>query len=284
MADLSVQDDSGTSLKGWARAGFEAAKGRNKGASRIQWAALATVVIGLLLQEVAHVAYAAGAIALVCQVAVWLLQRSARNLHHLASTAHRRAMLTDAFGKFEHLDAADIVPEFPEGLAALAAKLDDGAYYASTHGPGADRLAGHLQESAFWSRHLYRRAAQAAYLAFAVKLSVVVAAVLISLPAAGEGVGVQIARIIVVVLGALIAQNDLGKAELWSAAARAAGDVDRRVEASFGGTEKMLAIFADYHVATALAPPIPTRVYDNNRNRLNALWARERATASGNSR
>lgn len=38
----------------------------------------------------------------------------------------------------------------------------------------------------------------------------------------------------------------------------------------------MLAVVADYAVATAAAPPLPTSVYNNEKDRLEDLWRTHR--------
>jgi hypothetical protein len=76
------------------------------------------------------------------------------------------------------------------------------------------------------------------------------------------------------ILAFLITADGVTRALAWGSAAQQAGDVDRRLErCDPDGSEAVLAIWGDYSVATATAPPIPTPVYRKHKEQLEHGWA-----------
>src|SRR3989442_4498343 len=80
-------------------------------------------------------------------------------------------MLMWAFGETsEPLDAVDLRSSFGPSVEQRAHALEDPNFYSSTLPPGRNRFVDMFQESAFWSKHLYRRAGWMAVVACALML------------------------------------------------------------------------------------------------------------------
>lgn len=188
----------------------------------------------------------------------------------------RRALLMDALGTTqEPFDVADLRQRMSPDAEATAADFEDPNYYASGAQPGAERLYALVQESAFYSTHLFTAAARTAEQLVWASVVGLVLALLVALTAATSGtLGVTIARIAVLAIGGVIAFDYYSQYVAWCRAARVAERVDQRIEKvaqpSLG--ETAMAIFSDYASATSIAPPIPTSVYARTSAKLKETW------------
>jgi len=262
-----------SSLLGLARAGSEAAKNW----SRLRFISqIAVLACGLLAFFVSGApAYFAAVGALVAQLASWVCALRAQQVHQQAEQVRRRAILFDALGgTAERLDVTDLWRLFDEKTRARAASLDEPDYYASTRDPGPDRLMEILKESTFWSKHLYAVSARRAFKGVAAVIACVLIFALLVLPNTSGEIPLLIARGLVLFLGFVVGVDQLGRAIAWTDAKNRLEALHRRLElASLDDMEPCLAIFSDYTAATSLAPPIPTTVYESEREGLNSLWS-----------
>ena len=182
-------------------------------------------------------------------------------------------MLIDALGETaEPLDLADLRQGFTKG-AERAATSEDIGYYASTEPRGERRLLDHLQESAFWSKHLYSAAAGTGLVFWIGILALTAMVGVFAQPFLSAPATLVFSRGVALVLTFVSATDGITRALDWLASAQLAGAVDRRLEAIRPGQqEALLAIFADYGVATTFAAPIPGTVYRAEKARLERLW------------
>jgi hypothetical protein len=133
-----------------------------------------------------------------------------------------------------------------------------------------------LQESAFWSKHLFEIVAKRTiWLLLLISFAVIVVVLLIAPLVINQAVSL-IPNIILVFLAFVIA-DELSTAFAWREAANRCDAVDRRLEKILAegnepSQEVMLAIFSDYAVATAAAPPIPKDIYEAEWEHLNQSW------------
>jgi hypothetical protein len=264
------------SLLALYRAEFEEAKKRFR---YRYWANVGTLAAGLaVIVSPPPLTYLLAVLGLLTQVAAWWLRYEGGRLQGIAEEARRRSILIGALGATqEPLDTTDLRQRFSHKAEKESDKYEDTDYYASTEPPGPERFRDYLQESAFWSKHLYAAAARKSFIAVAVFLATVLVVALIALLLVSGSVAVTVVRAFVVFLGFLPASDELGRALAWRAAAIQADAVDRRLERLDGlSTEPALAVFGDYSVATVTAPPIPTSVHDSEQVRLNQLWAERR--------
>lgn len=234
--------------------------------------------VGALLAPVQSV-YPLSVMALVTEALAWWCRYVASTLHGRGEEARRRALLLDSFGRTqEPLDITDLRARFSPRAQRRADKFEDTNYYASSEPPGLARLRGHLQESAFWSKHLYDAAAiRSRWHAFGVPviLTVVIA---LAWPVLPSSIGTLLARALVLFLSLLFAFDEFSRNLAWGAASAQAERVDRRLEAlKVDDLEPVLALFGDYSVATAGAPPIPSSVYQSEKARLDELWKQRKA-------
>ncbi len=224
-------------------------------------------------------AYVSALASLLLQGVRWWLQRVAADRHSLGSTIKRRALLIESLGpSSEQLDIRllrDLAGADAEQKAAVYAMPE--TYYASTHTPGLERLRENLQESAFFSHSLYRMAARAGFTKFGITVACIIVGLLAVAAFAPREIGPVIANCILAFVAFLVSADQLGQAMNWQAAATAVERVERRLEKiTPNGPEPYMAAFTDYEAATAIAPAVPTALYERERERLDRIWREHR--------
>jgi len=245
----------------------------------------------LMLLPIGFFVYGLAVIAMITEILAWWFRNKGEHYHSLSRELMRRAMLLNAFGKSdESLDVTDLLNSFgEEKLIQKASRLDE-KFYAKPYFEG-EGLLGNLQESAFWSKHLFEIAAQRTiWLLVLISFAVIFVVFLVEPLVIYQDVSL-IPKIIVVFLAFVIA-DELSTAFAWREAAKRCEAVDRRVEKILAevnepSQEAILAIFSDYAVATAAAPPIPKRIYEEQWEHLEQSWkdrmaARQTANVKNN--
>jgi len=106
-------------------------------------------------------------------------------------------------------------------------------------------------------------------------------AVLVAIPLAPDGGGLILARVLVTVLTFGAALTQINEIMAWRTAEGKIEAVDRRLDvlADYSDDqlksdriEALFAVYGDYCIATAAAPPVPLWIYQRERARLNELW------------
>lgn len=220
------------------------------------------------------IAYVCSVAAFVTEAIAYVVRQMASERQSHASEAMRRARLMDALGHTaEPLDLADIRAGFSKRTEKAASGHEDPSYYATTASVGPKRLVEILQESAFWSKHLYEAASVRGLILWSAVLVVVLGTIVFGMPFFSPNLLLNLARAAALFLAFVSATDGLTRALEWRSAAKRTGCVDRRLEHVSGAEqEPLLAVFADYSVITAAAPPIPPSIYKAERTRLNELW------------
>jgi hypothetical protein len=235
--------------------------------------AAACLTIGALFSPLPQ-AYFLGIGVLVLEALALHLRRQALAMHRRADQARRRALLINAFGSSaERLDVADLRKSFSNWACKKAAELDRSDYWAERGGALSGVLS-NLQESAFWSKHLYKAAAKRMGLIAGVVVVCLFAIAVWGFLVFDGDTELAVARVLVVALSLLIGLDLIGQALAWSGAASEAEAVDRRLEHMDGTLEEpLLAVIGDYAIATSTAPPIPDHFYQRDKDKLDGLWA-----------
>jgi len=187
----------------------------------------------------------------------------------------------DAYGSSESIDASDLRASFSDTIHTRAGPFETSQYYASTQPPGPARLRELLQESAFFSKHLFAAASSRALFLGMLPMVGLIAAIVLAAPFSDPSITVLLTRLLVGVLSLLISADELGHAISWHANGQLANRVDHALDAvKLDRVDALMAAFADYGVATSTAPPIPTDLYESMRDRLNRSW-QERMSKKG---
>ena len=142
--------------------------------------------------------------------------------------------------------------------------------------PGYAKLTSHLQESAFYSKHLYSISANRNWYYFTVIFLASLIGLFVLPSIANQTWSIAIARIISVILMFLIATDLLGRALGFTKASNSLNEIDNRIEnvkSSNYSEHDIILILGDYNAAVQGAPLIPTSIYIRNKDRLSMLWA-----------
>lgn len=215
-----------------------------------------------------------GLLALVSEATAWILNYYGEQSHTLGRKGLRRAILIDSFGTSDAtLDIVNFKRMFGTSTTAKAGQMDMSHYYSSTLDKGIERFRENLQESAFWTAHLFKKAFVRSLLRFLFFFVVSFVIVLATAPyLTGQSVSMFF-RVIVLFLSFVPASEELRNMLAWWEASQDAGTVrDRLEDADLDAKEQLLTIFGDYVSAVESAPPIPTAVHKRDHERLNALW------------
>lgn len=270
---------SQSSLPAQAKAGSEIAQFYFSGRRIAHFGALGISLILLFLSNTLLI-YGVTVVALLIEIVAWWLRYRGEYYHRLSRELIRWARLEDAFGKQgDSLYITDLLYQFGKKLDQRATQLDKlfsngGGYYTSDQSKGEARFVENLQESAFFSKHLYSIAAHRTFgLVGLVSLFFIIIFLIAPLILPHERI-ILIPKLALILL-AFVISDELGSAIAWKTAADCSNEVDQhleKVKQSKLSQEVLLTALGNYATATAAAPPIPKHIYESERERLGNLW------------
>lgn len=156
-----------------------------------------------------------------------------------------------------------------------AKKFEDPNYYANVKGEGYLKLAGMLQESAFWSKHLLSASSSRYWFYFITTIVLVIVLSFSLIPFLDYKTTMAAAKIVTIMLTVLVSNDILGRALAYSGAAREVDKVYDRLEGiklSNKPENDLIFILSDYNSAIEGAPMFASGVYKENEVRLNKIW------------
>jgi len=274
------------SILGLHRAEFEEAKTKQR-YSRIceivVGGAAALSVLAGLIQPYAPgftctpcIVYPLTILALASTVLIWAFSSQAKRNRSTAERARRTLLVMEGLDwVLSQKEITDLIAGFSVSQEE-ATPWEDPGYFVSTGKPGHERLATVIQQSAFFSRHLFAASAKWSALWFIATLLPTTAILFILPGVRSQAWGIAIAQIICILLMLLISIDFLGRAVDYAHASSAVGRVDERLEKSQAtalSQSDLLLIWGDYNAAVQEAPLIPQSVYEKHRDRLNALFS-----------
>ncbi|NMI61000.1 MULTISPECIES: hypothetical protein [unclassified Streptomyces] len=232
--------------------------------------------------------YIPALLALGVQVCSWISRDKAGKFHSNGEDGRTYGLSLDALGSTEErlelnkwLSRVTPAP----GHAPEPAAPD---YFASNSPTGMRRLCDHLQENAFWNMHQYQKTAAYYSRILGTFAAIAVISVLVAVPLTSGGGGLIFARVLVAALASGAALTQFSEVRSWKSAEAKSERLDARLYSLSSFSEEdlrrdklgtILAVFGDYRVTTASAPPIPKWLYDREKDQLNELWTRRTASA-----
>ncbi|MEO9495816.1 MAG: hypothetical protein ABJG42_15165 [Vibrio splendidus] len=186
----------------------------------------------------------------------------------------RANMLKVAFGRKSGFSIAYLNSRVPSSTWDLHEKYENPNYYSEVDNmESKKRLASVLQESCFWSQHLYGKCASSRakrIFVFLVVLFFVGTSYSAYMPT-DELFSAQ--RIFILMISLVPLWNEIEKVVGWSSASNKLKEVDLRIERlDVSDESELLSIYADYNVVTAQVALIPQAIYDAEKSLLNNLW------------
>lgn len=238
---------------------------------------LATIsVTAIFLSTKPWSALAAIAILLLIATIEWLRHKSTRR-RSVADKARRVTLLADGLG-------IQVPPALLRDLLALSfqppeaiEKWDDPSYFASTDPPGVENARKYLEESAFWSKHLYEASASRTLGWFGVSGLVMVIFFLTALSVIPHADSPRYVHVFATVASSFVffdlASRTLRyrNAAVETAAILQSLSIRRNVDFS---RDDLLVAIIDYNSIVEAAPLMAPGVYNGNQQKLSQAWNR----------
>ena len=207
---------------------------------------------------------------------LWAEYKASRGL---AERVRRLTLVADGLGMtISEAELLQIKASFSVSEAE-AERLADRNYYDVAAGAGPARLAGMIEQSAFWSAYLLRKSAVWTWVYLAGTIACILA-LLVSIPLMDADAGLTGARIACAAILFPLSSDFLGAALSYRSAAAEVEQVKTRLLAArTAGTPlpDVLTIMGDYNAAVEGAPMFVRGVYKKHNERLNWLWAEYQA-------
>ena len=218
--------------------------------------------------------YALALLAFVFELLGWIFNLIGNSRKSLGQELLRANMLDSAYGNKSTIAHAYLKRQVSSKSLSNAENFDQNRYYDTDEVLGKDKLKDILQESCFWSQHLYEVSRNRA-----IRNSVIIAVLLICfivslLTYLHDDANHSYARLVLLFFMTVPLWSEMSNVICWSSALpKKVSEIDYRIEAvSDASEQQVLALYADYNVVTACNPLIPQEVYDAERERLNGLW------------
>ena len=225
--------------------------------------------------------YVACALMGISELSAWYVKFSSNVKKDLGQEILRTNMLKNAFGTQSHLSIAYLTSRIPKKAWSEAKKHENDEYYDNSNiHNGKENLVKILQESCFWSQHLYGICSKNSFIKVAVFIATIFFlgisfSVFIDHDQAFSG-----PRIFILLVALLPLWNELDNAIICHFSSSKLRDVDQRLEKlDIKNEAEIFALYADYNVVTAKAPLIPQKVYESEKDLLNRLW-KDRASGT----
>lgn len=206
----------------------------------------------------------------------WRFTFLSKSRKSISDRARRLVFLIEGLGyKISSKEITDVIAAFSVSENE-AKKFEDPEYFETKLPVSYKKLCLILQESSFFSKHLFQLSAEQtwAFVIAAFTLSTATLFVLPSLPS--QNWILAIARVVIVVLMFLTSTDILSRAISFSRAASVASKADDRLEQikeAKHPEHDIIFIFSDYNAGVEGAPLISEAMYNRNKDRLNKLWS-----------
>lgn len=193
----------------------------------------------------------------------------AKRSHELGEKARRAVLYHIGMGvELSKSSERELIASFS---TSIAGEGEDGVYYASVREAGQEKLAEMIEESAFWSGHLFAVCARRHWIYFSTSLIVAIVLLLAIPLIGGTTYFLSFSQTVCVVLTWLVSSSLLESAQAFQEGAHTASIIETRLANSPEGPDVLVTV-ADYNSLVERMPTIPSGIYESNRERLNELW------------
>lgn len=216
--------------------------------------------------------YALAVAALLSELCSWLMSFSIESKKSLGQEILRLNILQRAFGSRMAVDIAYLKSKVDKRDYSEAKKFDIQTYYATENSEPEKRLVDIIQESCFWSQHLYQ-SCQSRAVIFSLFLAILIIILVITgLALIGSDSNYSIPRLSLLFLTFFPLWSSIENAVSFSSASNKLKSIDQRLNNIGYEQSSILSIFAEYNVVTSNTPLIPQKVYESEQHKLNDLW------------
>ena len=274
-----TMDKTTNKILGLYRAEFEIAKQKE----RLSWIAEASVAIVALLSifiKLPIIAYSAAILTLVAAIVKWFYSFQSRKHKNVAERARRIILLSTGLGyELSAKEITDLISNFSAN-SKDGEKWEDEGYYDTATATSYEKFIFQLQESIFYSKHMFLFSAKQTWTWIIVFFFLSIIA-LFALPTmANQKWVLEIAQVISVVLMFLMSLDLLGRGIEFKEASTVADKIDSRLEGlktSGVNEQDVIILWGEYNSMVQGAPLIPTSIYMRHRETLEKLYS-QRAT------
>lgn len=221
--------------------------------------------------------YGLACLAALSEMAAWASSLATQSKKALGQELLRHNILKTSFGNGMVLDASYLKGKVDKKDREKAKRFEKDDYYGTSERNSENRLIQILQESCFWSHHLYRSSRDRAAIIASSLILLVIISVALTLPLTEIDQQYTEPRLVLLFMIFFPIWDEMGKVISFNNASNRLELIDTRLSSNITDIAGVLAIFADYNVVTASAPLIPQKIYDKKKDVLNGLWA-ERQT------
>jgi hypothetical protein len=281
----NLQQLSSLEVIGLADGQLEKASDWYKWSRRLPIATFVLSIISIFISN--PYTYIPALLALGVQVCSWIFRDKAGKFHSNGEEGRTHGLSLNALGSTEERLELNKWLSRVTNASGQTPEPAASDYFASNSPIGMRRLCDHLQENAFWNMHQYQKTAAHYSKILGIFAGITVASVLVAIPLASGGGSLIFARVLVSALASGAALTQFSEVRSWRSAEAKSERLDNRLDSLSSFSEEelrqdklgtILAVYGDYRVTTASAPPIPKWLYDREKDRLNELWSRRTAS------
>jgi hypothetical protein len=214
----------------------------------------------------------------VLSVASYLCRLRSSTWQGRGDCLRRKLDLQDAYGwEIPNSEWSDILATVGQRDRHRLKMVAQEPYFASGQPPGTSRAVQNLQESSWFSKHLACVAGHISLTVIVVLLGVSIAAIAIAMNSLKDfDLMANIARVVTSALMLVFSMDILSLTLRYYAFSSKAGMIERHANGQImSGQDGMvlsLKLWQDYHVSRAMAPLIPTWLWQWKRGSLNQIW------------
>jgi len=210
---------------------------------------------------------------------LWLyFSIQSKKSHNLAERGRRALVLFNGLGvRLGRKSFADLKMSVKSSEDEWE-KYEDKDYFKARGEYSYKKLAEMIEESCFWSKHLFKKCASRYWCYFIGILTLSIIGLLTVPLFASVGSGLLISQAFCLILIWLISGNLFADAYSFSGAANALDSIEERLSGMVDKGEDnqdILIVFCDYNALVGGAPTIPLGYYEKYRDRLNKLWGEQ---------
>jgi hypothetical protein len=261
-------------LLGLQRAEFQRAKAMDSLSNKTQLAIILFSIISIFADTPTWL-YLIAVVNLILGV-LWLLcVYQTKKSHSTAERARRAVLFKNGLGiSLSGKAYSDLKMSFKVSNEE-GAKYEDKDYFKSSEKFGAKKLAEIVEESAFWSKHLFKLSAIRYWIYFGLAVFISLLGLLL-IPLLNIGnLNLFIPQVFCLVLTWLVTGNLFLTALSFAKATEVCDSIESRLEnmgANGEPPEDILIIVSDYNALVETSPILPSNLYKKHRDRLNKLW------------
>ncbi len=231
-----------------------------------------------------EILYWLSAIALLFHIGSLFMDWTIKKTRALASEVQRISMLSKTFGQ-DNIDFHEISRLKVAAGTGVNSKVqtridnneqDESTAFTNDETESNQKLLKMIQENAFWNGHLYDFAYKDAKNKIIFMVAVISILALVLIPSIELDQDYTLIRLIFTVLSFGVVYEFVETMFKFKTSSKQMTELDHKISRLNTIDEKeLLNIFSSYHNVISTTSPIPSDIYESNKNMLNATW-RER--------